>query len=236
MIHAKSVRFLCVVLPMSATLLAASAGCESGKRITFAGPDSAGISVGPSVDGTLTPSAAFIPTPVPTPDQTAGPAWTTSPVPTGGIPAPTPSADPVPTPTPDVTATPAPTPTLAPTPTPPPTPGPPAVSMVILPADYSDLVVPAATDASKPAGYPSSIQFAAYVRFFDDSTSSAAAWSSDQPQIASVSSTGLVKAVAPGPGTGPWEVYITAKSLDNQATQTRLVVVKAIGDLEFTVE
>ena len=86
------------------------------------------------------------------------------------------------------------------------------------------------------AGYPTSVQLSAVVRHDDNSITDVATWTSDQPAIATVSSTGLVSAFGAGSGIGPWTVTITATSPDNKVSATREVVVDAIGDIDLTVE
>lgn len=108
--------------------------------------------------------------------------------------------------------------------------------LVIEQIDNLDIYLPAAPGAARPAGYRTELQLTAKVFHDDNSQSSFATWKSDQPSIASVSSSGLVKAVGRGSGKGPWTVIITAESWDKKASAQREIVVHEVGDIELTVE
>lgn len=139
-------------------------------------------------------------------------------------------------PTPRTTASPSASPTVVPpTPDATSTPREGAISVSISPSAV-ELSVPPGEGDGPPAGKPYFAQLSAFVVMADGSTSSAAIWRSLAPEIATVSATGLVTVLGPGPGTGPWTVGIEAKSQDGRASDVRLVKVTALGDVGVAVE
>lgn len=70
----------------------------------------------------------------------------------------------------------------------------------------------------------------------DASTASTVIWNSLTPSIATVNATGLVTAVGPGAGSGPWTVQIQATSTDTKAVAVRNVLVNAQGDVAISVQ
>lgn len=110
-----------------------------------------------------------------------------------------------------------------------------AVGIAITPIQVS-ITLPAAAGAGEIANFPTSAQLSAVVTFSNGSRSSQVTWQSASPDIAVVNETGMVSAVAPGTGAGPWIVVIRARSLDQKATATRNVTVTSEGRLKVDVE
>lgn len=141
---------------------------------------------------------------------------------TGGV-----GANPTPTPTPSSSPSPTPTPSASPTPA--------ALAVSISPATVK-ISVPAGIGAGPEANYPTSAQLSALVTMTGGGTASTVTWVSLSPEIATVDQSGLVTAIAPGSGAGPWTVQIQATSADLKATAIRNVTVTSEGDVTIEVQ